>query len=81
MVKVLKDQKIDFKDIPVCDCVKGEPGYCRPNIILNNDKTWNSERSDEQEIEYKTFMEYVQDDDDKLMILELGLKDDDKILT
>ena len=25
-------------------------------------------------------MEYVQDDDDKLMILELGLKDDAKLL-
>ena len=25
-------------------------------------------------------MEYVQDDDDKLMILELGLKDDTKLL-
>ena len=56
-VRVSEDQEIDQDDIPRCKC--DTPGILRPNIVLFEDDEWNSDRADEQEIEYKTFMEYV----------------------
>ena len=73
-VRVSENQTVDLGDIPKCQC--SEPGKVRPNIVMFNDDQWNPERSDNQEIEYKTFMEYVQDDEKRLVILELGLNDE-----
>ena len=70
-MRVSENQEIDQDDIPRCTC--DIPGIVRPNIVLFQDTEWNSERADEQEIEYKTFMEYVQDDKHKMVILELGI--------
>jgi len=55
-------------------------GEVRPNILLFDDEDYDSSYSDAQEEEYLAFMDRVKEDNGNLLIIELGLNPDYKVM-
>jgi len=53
-------------------------GKCRANFYVPNDVDWNCARADEQAKRYYKFLNKVSKFEDKLVVLELGVKPIDK---